>query len=443
MTTTNSLGIAPTSNQIPVGTGTGFSTISSVNDGVLITSNTGVPSWLANSGTAGYVLTANTGAPPSWQASSAGSITVTGDSGSLSGSTITLYTDNAALNCGSTVLFSNTGTTSTLNVTDLSNNTLLGSHCGTLTLSGSNNCGYGAGCLNNLTSGHGNCGFGENALNAATSGFSNIAIGNNALQSLINSNSSIAIGATALGQSQSSNNIAIGTGALSTSVNGTRNTIIGNTSGSSILGGTDNNVLGQASLNSLTTGSYNLILGSATGRTYISSESSNILLNNSGTVTESNVLRIGAGTGTGSQQISTAYISGIAGGVLSAGSPTPHLALVDTSDDQIVCPTPVAANTASTTFGSLVVGTALQNTANYPILVNVSMAITASTAAVILFGVDSSNTPTAKAVTASFTVAAATTFGFSFVVPAKYYAKVTTTGTITVASITTSVSQIG
>jgi hypothetical protein len=35
-------------------------------DGVLVSSHTGVPSWLAN-GTSGYVLTANTNAPPSWQ----------------------------------------------------------------------------------------------------------------------------------------------------------------------------------------------------------------------------------------------------------------------------------------------------------------------------------------------------------------------------------------
>jgi|ERR1017187_443132 hypothetical protein len=44
--------------------------IPAANDAVLITSNTGVPSLLANSGTPGYVLTANSGAPPSWQASS-------------------------------------------------------------------------------------------------------------------------------------------------------------------------------------------------------------------------------------------------------------------------------------------------------------------------------------------------------------------------------------
>ncbi len=42
-------------------------------DGVLVTSHTGVPSILANSGTAGWVLTANSGAPPSWQAGGGGS----------------------------------------------------------------------------------------------------------------------------------------------------------------------------------------------------------------------------------------------------------------------------------------------------------------------------------------------------------------------------------
>ena len=42
--------------------------VASANNGVLITSNSGIPSLLANSGTPGYVLTANSGAPPSWQA---------------------------------------------------------------------------------------------------------------------------------------------------------------------------------------------------------------------------------------------------------------------------------------------------------------------------------------------------------------------------------------
>lgn len=66
-TTINQLLFSGSSNVV-----TGLSTL---DNGVLLTSATGVPEWLAN-GTANYVLTANSGAPPSWQAVSAtGAIT--------------------------------------------------------------------------------------------------------------------------------------------------------------------------------------------------------------------------------------------------------------------------------------------------------------------------------------------------------------------------------
>lgn len=55
--------------------------LTTANNGVLVTSNTGVPSLLANSSTPGYVLTANSGAPPSWQATAASSIQITGNTG--------------------------------------------------------------------------------------------------------------------------------------------------------------------------------------------------------------------------------------------------------------------------------------------------------------------------------------------------------------------------
>lgn len=48
-----------------------FTAIAPAIDGVLISSHTNTPSWLANSGTPGYVLTANSAAPPSWQATNA------------------------------------------------------------------------------------------------------------------------------------------------------------------------------------------------------------------------------------------------------------------------------------------------------------------------------------------------------------------------------------
>jgi hypothetical protein len=48
--------------------------------GVLISSSSGVPSWLAN-GTTGQVLTATSSGTPSWENAAGGSITLTGDSG--------------------------------------------------------------------------------------------------------------------------------------------------------------------------------------------------------------------------------------------------------------------------------------------------------------------------------------------------------------------------
>ena len=206
-------------------------------------------------------------------------------------------------------------------------------------------------------------------------------------------------------------------------------------------GGAGNNYVGSFGFGSLVSGNYNVGLGDSVGDNYTGSESSNILLNSYGVLGESNVFRVGAGTGTGDQQLSTSYISGIAGATISAGSPTPHLILCDTSDDQLVCPTPVSAVSASSTFGSLAVGTPLQNTAHYPILVNVCLNVTAATGATVSVGVDSTNTPVAQAVTGSFSSTGI--FSFSFVVPAGFYAEVTTSGTITISSITTLVTQIG
>lgn len=65
-----------TANSVLYGLGTAtIGLVPVVIDGVLISSHTGVPSLLPNSGTAGWVLTANTGAPPSWQALPGGGVT--------------------------------------------------------------------------------------------------------------------------------------------------------------------------------------------------------------------------------------------------------------------------------------------------------------------------------------------------------------------------------
>jgi hypothetical protein len=73
-----------TLNNVLYGLGTStVGLVTAVNNGVLISSNTGVPEYLAN-GTVGYVLTANTGAPPSWKALPAGGVTsITGSANQI------------------------------------------------------------------------------------------------------------------------------------------------------------------------------------------------------------------------------------------------------------------------------------------------------------------------------------------------------------------------
>lgn len=65
--------------------------ITTADNAVLITSNTGAPSWLANSSTVGYVLTANSGAPPSWQPGAGGYMTTV-----TAGGTTTLTVESTA-----------------------------------------------------------------------------------------------------------------------------------------------------------------------------------------------------------------------------------------------------------------------------------------------------------------------------------------------------------
>lgn len=117
-----------TNNAVLVGAGTNPVTqVTPAANGVLISSNTDVPSWLANSGTPGYILTANSGAPPSWQSASAsGAITtIDGDSGSVTptagvvtftGSTTGLTFSGAVstMTLGGTLALANGGTNANL-----------------------------------------------------------------------------------------------------------------------------------------------------------------------------------------------------------------------------------------------------------------------------------------------------------------------------------------
>jgi hypothetical protein len=94
---------------------------------------------------------------------------------------------------------------------------------------------------------------------------------------------------------------------------GTKNNAIGNQSGLAGTTLTNNNFFGYQVAKNLVSGDSNLILGHQSGDNYTTNESSNILMHNLGVLGESNTLRIGFATGTGTQQLAKAFICGIDG----------------------------------------------------------------------------------------------------------------------------------
>lgn len=137
-----------------------------------------------------------------------------------------------------------------------------------------------------ITSASLNVGVGFQSLNSLTSGTTNTALGYQSLDSLTTGSSNTAIGWECLGD-------------LTT--------------------GTLNTVLGSSTMSNLLTGSRNIAIGSGTGDNYTSSEGSNILIGNPGTLGESNKIRIGINGSLPGQQNAT-FIAGITG-VTVAGAP--------------------------------------------------------------------------------------------------------------------------
>lgn len=100
---------------------------------------------------------------------------------------------------------------------------------------------------------------------------------------------------------------------------------------------------------------------------------------------------------------------------------------------------PPASHTAAGSFGPVAIGTPLQNTLGYDILVCVVVVVTAATNATFAMGVGSSSTPTTDPAVAAFTSAGVETVTLVAFVPAGYYLSITDGGTITVGSTTTTV----
>ncbi len=131
-------------------------------------------------------------------------------------------------------------------------------------------------------------------------------------------------------------NILIGNSAGNATVSGTQNVGLGQSCLSNLSGGTANTCIGAVSGNALVGGSGNVLIGDSAGQNYNGSESYNIVLGVNAAVTaESNVLRIGGGTGTGSFQQNLAFISGVTGST-PVDANSPQVVLCDTSDNVTV-----------------------------------------------------------------------------------------------------------
>ncbi len=373
--------------------------------------------------------------------SSGGATSFPTDSGTATpaAGVLNIIADNAANNAGSSVLFSGSGNTVLLNVTDASNNTIIGQSSGNLTLAGQDNVILGVASGVSIATSSNNIMVGVTVGDFITTGNNNILIGNAAGNNYTigSESNNILIGTLLVAIAGESNTLRIGTstgtgngqldqafisgidgvdvGSVATVVteNGNQlgtavitagtgitvtpgsntitiavdgleassfptdsgtatpaagvlniisnhaalhagssvsfsgsgntvllnvtdarfNTIIGLDSGNLTILGSDNVILGTVSGTSLTTGSENVLIGDGTGGLLdsgsrniligtstgdflsVGSETDNIFIgaNINGVSGESNTLRISNGSGTGTGQVTRAFIGGIDG----------------------------------------------------------------------------------------------------------------------------------
>lgn len=206
---------------------------------------------------------------------------IDGNTGYVKGATVTITTGTSN---GTSVFTGNDATVMTQTFDDGNFNLFLGTNTYQYGAnSASSNVGLGITAGENLSDGAvGNVLIGATAGQTVSTGIENICIGYEA-----------GIVTTGIG------NISIGAASGGGS-EGNYNTCVGSSAGPGAPAA-DN------------TSNYLVCIGYDSGSNYLNNESNNIVISNEGTANESNVLRIGAGTGTGQQELANTYISGING----------------------------------------------------------------------------------------------------------------------------------
>jgi len=290
--------------------GTNTSTLTTT-DGVIYFDGTKLATTTA--GTSGQVLTSNgPGVAPTYQASSA-ITTIDGDSGSVTGTTVTLS------GADSGALFTGSGSTMNTSFDFLAMADSVDSTHGYLKI--------GDGVFLSAYPGIDPCGIliGLNAGNYGASAVV-IAIGANSCSGIINAGADvIAIGTLALshlpGSVSGNAVVAIGRDALGNSTLATNTVAIGDGVGATESSGldTDNTYLGYFCAAQINGGVHNTFVGSKAGEGYTGTESSNIVIGSQvlGTPAESHTIRIGT-DGSGTAQQNKCFIAGIKGITVSS-----------------------------------------------------------------------------------------------------------------------------
>ena len=281
-----------------------FQTAVATGSGTAVPATVGGVSTLTIAGGTG-ITTSAAGSTITITATGAGEIgTIDGDTGSITGSTVTIYANQAALNCGSSVEFANSGTVSTLNLTDSNNNTILGSGAGV-----SSNTAIQCTAL------------GANALASITDDDTQVAIGYAALQTANDGSGNVGVGAYALNALQA---------------------------------GGDNTAVGAHAGITLASGNFNTMLGYFAGTAYTGAESSNLLISNVGVASESNTIRIGT-QGNGNAEQNACYVAGISGVSVS----NQQVVTIDTTTGQLG-----SQATPATQFPQMIFSARLANNAS-------------------------------------------------------------------------------
>lgn len=127
--------------------------------------------------------------------------TINGDTGSITGNTVTIYANNASNGAGAYVKFTNSGTVSTLTLNDVFGNLYLGQGSGTASGSDSGNVGVGINSLNAVNNSTGNTSVGSGSGLRITTGNTNTILGYAVAQNLLTGSGNILIGGSTTGTS--------------------------------------------------------------------------------------------------------------------------------------------------------------------------------------------------------------------------------------------------